>query len=135
MEYKIFLDTDCIIDYLTNRHVRADYVYDVMLLAKERDVAISTLTVANAHYVAKIKPQNRSKFEKFVMSKDLVELSRGILENAFSKSMKDFEDAIQLASAESISADYLLTWNTKDYKGQKSLVRIMTPKKFASLLG
>ena len=41
---------------------------------------------------------------------------------------KDFEDAIQSATAEKINAAYIITRNTKDF--QDSSVKALTPEEF-----
>lgn len=40
----------------------------------------------------------------------------GIIENSLALQSKDFEDAVQYQSAQSIEADVIITRNKKDYK-------------------
>jgi predicted nucleic acid-binding protein len=51
--------------------------------------------------------------------------------NAFAFSMADFEDALQASVAESVSADWVLTRNTKDFEG--SPVPAISPTQFLNL--
>lgn len=132
MGYKIFWDTNCIIDIQENREDNLKYVIDVNEKVSQDSTFISALTVVNVHYIS--KPTNMEAFRDLVLSYRIVDLDAEIIEKAFSLKMKDFEDAVQLASAMSVNADYLLTWNTKDYKKIKSRVKVMTPKQYLKLL-
>ncbi|MBD3280678.1 hypothetical protein GF389_04095 [Candidatus Dojkabacteria bacterium] len=132
MDYKVFFDINCLVDILEGREENYKVIKELESRIDFSKVCISSLTIPNIHYIC--KPPNMESFEEFVMSFFVVSLSGGIIHKAFKKNMKDFEDAIQLASAESVSADYFLTWNVKDYKEQKSLVKVMTPKEFLGLL-
>ncbi len=52
----------------------------------------------------------------------LVSLNHAILDHALALAGPDFEDNIQLASAESISASHLITRNKKDFDTSKIVV-------------
>ncbi len=43
--------------------------------------------------------------------------------------MKDFEDALQIVSAESCGADIIVTRNTKDFTG-KTVIPVILPEDF-----
>ena len=42
--------------------------------------------------------------------------------------IKDFEDALQVAAAVSVHADFIITRNTTDYRG--SVIRVLAPREF-----
>lgn len=44
----------------------------------------------------------------------------------------DFEDAVQMAAASKAGADYLITWNLKDFK--KGPISVLLPAEFVALL-
>ena len=56
----------------------------------------------------------------------LVPLTQEVLTQAAASTLPDFEDNIQLASAEMVGAEYLITRNTKDF--HPSPPRVLTPK-------
>ena len=58
-------------------------------------------------------------------------LSQTILDHALASAGPDFEDNIQLASAESISASHLITRNKKDFDTSK--VTVLTPEEWLVL--
>jgi hypothetical protein len=61
----------------------------------------------------------------------LVPLSKTILDRALASTGPDFEDNIQLASAESISAKHLITRNKKDFHA--SQIPVFTPDEWLPL--
>jgi len=61
----------------------------------------------------------------------LVELGQTILTHALASAGADFEDNIQLVSAESISANHLVTRNKKDF--DTSQIAVLTPEEWLVL--
>lgn len=61
----------------------------------------------------------------------LVALSQTILNHALAAAGPDFEDNIQLASAESISANHLITRNKKDF--DTSQIAVLAPEEWLIL--
>ena len=61
----------------------------------------------------------------------LVGLSQTILDQALGSAGTDFEDNIQLASAESISANHLITRNKKDF--DISQISVLNPDEWLIL--
>jgi hypothetical protein len=61
----------------------------------------------------------------------LVELGQTILDHALASVAPDFEDNIQLASAELISANHLITRNKKDF--DTSQIAVLTPEEWLVL--
>lgn len=56
----------------------------------------------------------------------LVPMNQAILDHGLASAGPDFEDNIQLASAESISANHLITRNKKDFR--TSNITVLTPE-------
>jgi len=61
----------------------------------------------------------------------LVVLSQPILDRALASAGPDFEDNIQLASAESVSINHLITRNKKDF--DTSRITVLTPEEWLVL--
>jgi hypothetical protein len=68
----------------------------------------------------------RADAQAILKGLQLVPLSPIILERALASAGSDFEDNIQIASAESISADHLITRNTKDFN--RSRITVLNPE-------
>ena len=89
---------------------------------------LSTLTYANMMYVMRkqLTPdQIEDVFRKLNLIFEFADFSPAVLERAVAMKWKDFEDAVQSATAESVHADYIVTRNLKDF--MKSKVIAFTP--------
>lgn len=63
---------------------------------------------------------------------EVVALNRADFQRALSLGLKDFEDAVQVAAALHVGADYLVSRNERDFKG--SPVDVRSPATLAVLL-
>ncbi|MDO5834451.1 MAG: PIN domain-containing protein [Lachnospiraceae bacterium] len=126
----LLIDTNIALDVLLNR---PEFVKDSSLIWKlcETEQAkgyISTLTYANMMYVMRkqLTPdQIEGVFRKLNLIFEFADFSPAVLESAVNMKWKDFEDAVQSATAESIHADYIITRNLKDFT--QSRVMAFTP--------
>ena len=122
--------TNIVLDVLLNR---PEFVKDSSMIWKlcETEQAkgyISTLTYANMMYVMRkqLSPdQIEEAFRKLNLIFEFADFSPAVLERAVNMKWKDFEDAVQSATAESVHADYIITRNLKDFTQSK--VMAFTP--------
>src|SRR5262249_13090170 len=75
--------------------------------------------------------QARVDAQAAVKGFSLVPLTQDIIDKALASALPDFEDNIQLISAETIAADYVITRNTKHF--QSALLSIRTPEEWLAL--
>lgn len=126
----LLVDTNIILDVLLSR---PEFVKDSSMIWKlcETEHAkgyLSTLTYANMMYVMRkqLTPdQIEDVFRKLNLIFEFADFSPAVLERAVAMKWKDFEDAVQSATAESVHADYIVTRNLKDF--MKSKVIAFTP--------
>lgn len=126
----LLVDTNIILDVLLSR---PEFVKDSSMIWKlcETEQAngyLSTLTYANMMYVMRkqLTPdQIEDVFRKLNLIFEFADFSPAVLERAVAMKWKDFEDAVQSATAESVHADYIVTRNLKDF--MKSKVIAFTP--------
>ena len=126
----LLVDTNIILDVLLNR---PEFVKDSSMIWKlcETEQAkgyLSTLMYANMMYVMRkqLTPdQIEDVFRKLNLIFEFADFSPAVLERAVAMKWKDFEDAVQSATAESVHADYIVTRNLKDF--MKSKVIAFTP--------
>ena len=126
----LLVDTNIILDELLSR---PDFEKDSSMIWKlcETEQAkgyFSTLTYANKMYVMRkqLTPdQIEDVFRKLNLIFEFADFSPAVLERAVAMKWKDFEDAVQSATAESVHADYIVTRNLKDF--MKSKVIAFTP--------
>ena len=126
----LLIDTNVILDVLINR---PEFIKDSSMIWKlcETEQArgcISTLTYANMMYVMRKQmtpDQIAGIFRKLSLIFEFADFSPAVLERAVTMKWKDFEDAVQSATAEAIHADYIITRNLKDFT--QSRVMAFTP--------
>ena len=120
----LLIDTNIVLDVLMNR---PEFVRDSALIWKlcETEQAkgyISTLTYANMMYIMRkqLTPEQiEVAFRKLSLIFEFADFSPAVLERAVNMKWKDFEDAVQSATAESVHADYIITRNLKDFSQSK----------------
>ena len=127
----VFLDTDVIIDYITDRKPFSDKAEKVFALIENRKIKghTSSLCFSNLYYLLR---QQMSRPKSIALLKDLAGLlnilkaDEDSILQALDSDFKDFEDAIQyFAVLDYKSVDLIVTRNTKDYK--HSDLPVMTP--------
>ena len=134
---RILLDNDVVLDFILTRQpffAEADEIF-VRLQNEEFMAYISTITPINAFYTTRMEKGKDVAFKAVEGLLKLVEVCRtdkSVLQNAFTLSFTDFEDAVQCASALAENLDAIVTRNTKDYKN--SPVKVYSPTEFLQYL-
>ena len=126
----LLIDANIILDVLLNR---PDYVKDSALIWKlcETERAkgyVSALTFANIVYIMRkqLDPEKiKEVYQKLSLIFEFADFSVSDLTHATELNWKDFEDAVQSATAERIHADYIITRNVRDFSQSK--VMAFTP--------
>ena len=124
------IDTNVVLDVLLNRpeFVKASSMIWKICETEQAKGYISTLTYANMMYVMRkqlTSEQIEEVFCKLNLIFEFADFSSAVLERAVNMKWKDFEDAVQSATAESVHADYIITRNLKDFTQSK--VMAFTP--------
>ncbi|MBQ1992856.1 MAG: PIN domain-containing protein [Lachnospiraceae bacterium] len=131
----LLIDANIILDVLMNRQ---EFVKDSSMIWKLCETEqlkgyISTLSFANIMYIMR-KELDPDKIEEVFRKLNLIfefaDFSKPVLEKAVEMNWKDFEDAVQSATAEQIHADYIITRNVRDFA--KSKVIAFTPSELLS---
>lgn len=120
----LLIDANIILDVLLNRPM---FVKDSSMIWKLCETQqmkgyLSTLTYANIMYIMRkqLTPEQIQEiFCKLKLIFEFADFSPAVLERAVNMKWKDFEDAVQSATAESVHADYIITRNIKDFKQSK----------------
>lgn len=127
---KVFVDTDIILDLLSQRE--PFYIHSASLFSNadqnKLQIYVSSLSFSNINYIL-TKQFSASHARKYMLKfKTLVTVlavNDKIVELALSSDFKDFEDAMQYYTALENNIKTLLTRNLKDYK-KASGITIMT---------
>ncbi len=134
----LLIDTNILLDVLQKREPHFRYsslIWKLCETGKARGF-VSALSIANILYVLKKRiPQDKVSFmlSKLSLIFHIVPLTYVELHAAAQMNWKDYEDAVQLVTAENNNASYLITRNKKDYT-ETVKVRVMTPEEFIWIL-
>lgn len=135
----LFIDTDVIIDFLTDRkpHSREAAIILTLIEQKKLKGYASSLTFSNLYYVLrKLESHNKvkSKLESLSHIIKILKVDGQTIIDALASDFSDFEDSIQYFSAlDSKRIDVIITRNTKDYK--KSDIPVLTPGEYLKTAG
>jgi predicted nucleic acid-binding protein len=124
---KIFIDVNVFIDVMTKRSGWSESLRVLNLARQSREIESwsSALTLPLIYFFRRRvvdEKTARADAQAALKGLQLVPLSPIILDRALASPGTDFEDNIQLASAESISVNHLITRNTKDFNSSRITV-------------
>lgn len=133
---KIFIDVNVFIDVMTKRSGWTESVRVLNLARRSQEIEswTSALTLPLLYFFRRRiadETTARADAQAILKGVHLAPMSQTILDQALAASGPDFEDNIQLASAESISAGHLITRNKKDFDA--SHVAVLTPEEWLIL--
>lgn len=135
---KLFIDTNIVIDLLAQREPFYAESATLFTMADKKllKLGVSSLTIANTHYILQQKmPANKAKrvLRKLKLIVDIYPLDDKIVSLALNDDLfTDFEDSLQYFTAMEYKQDVIITRNIKDYK--KSQLPIHTAKEYLSLM-
>jgi predicted nucleic acid-binding protein len=133
---KIFIDVNVFIDVMTKRSgwTESLRVLNLARRAHELESWTSALTLPLVYFFRRRVADEttaRADAQAILKGVQLVPMSQTILDHALAAAGPDFEDNIQLSSAESISANHLITRNKKDF--DTSNITVLTPEEWLVL--
>jgi predicted nucleic acid-binding protein len=131
----IFLDTDVILDFLLDRDSFSEASVHLLTLGDMGRISLysSGLVFSNCYYVLRKISSHGKAIDALQSLGSFIEfttLDHQVVLDALHSSFKDFEDALQNASATASGLKVLITRNGKDYK--KSNLSVMTPEEYIS---
>ena len=131
----LLIDANILLDVLLNRqpHYENSRLIWKLCLRRQAEGHISSLTFANIVYIMRktLTPERRKYLLGALSSLfSFEELICDDLRAAANMKWRDFEDAVQSATASRIHADYIITRNAKDFGGNR--VRAITPEEYFS---
>ncbi|MCB9321370.1 MAG: PIN domain-containing protein [Lewinellaceae bacterium] len=134
MKSKVFIDSDVIIDFFTDREPFANPASRVFELNELGIIKlyVSAVSVNNIYYIIrKYLGHNMALqiIEDLIEIAEIVGTTKKEIIQALKNDFKDFEDSIQYSSALTIDGiDAIITRNTKDY--EKSKIAVFTSENY-----
>ncbi|MBN1542706.1 PIN domain-containing protein [candidate division KSB1 bacterium] len=137
MTYKVFIDSDIILDVLAKREPFYEPAARLFSLIEKGkiDGYTSPLVFSNVHYILRKRVSKKTTIDSLRYLKNLIQilpLDKRVIEWALDSEFTDFEDALQYFCAEQNNINTLITRNKIDYK--KAEINILTAKEFLSML-
>lgn len=119
---RVLLDTNVVLDFLLDRSPFADAAAALWHANEDGRIEayVSVITPVNVFYIArKLKglPAARQLVESLVAACHVCGPDRDLLLAALSLPLKDFEDAVQVVSAQAEALEALVTRDPADYRG------------------
>jgi len=135
---KVFLDTNIIVDLISDRKPFSKYAIEIFQKAEEGKIELytSSHSLATTHYLLKKYMEEKSLREVLDNLLDflsIIAVDVNIIKKGLRSNHKDFEDSIQIFCASSIeNIECIITRNVKDFKGSE--IKILTPDEFSLTL-
>ncbi len=134
MGYKIFIDSDVVIDFFTDRDPHVNPASQLFELNEQGHVILylSALSINNIYYVTRKFLGHQKTLEVVETLTEMMEIigtTKTEIIQALKNDFSDYEDSVQYASAMTIQGlDAIITRNTKDYRNSE--IAVFTPVNF-----
>lgn len=137
MGFKLFVDSDIVIDFFTDREPHVNPASELFELNEKGSIVlyISALSINNIYYIVRKYLGHKKTLEIVESLTEITEIigtTKKDVIQALKNDFKDFEDSIQYSSALTIKGlDAIITRNIKDYRNSK--IAVMTPLNFLKM--
>jgi len=131
---EVFLDTNILIDYLTNREPFSQSALRLFSLAENKKIQlnVSAISYTIIYYVLRKNNSHQEIIRNLLLLSRLcviLPVSQIVLEQAMKSDFTDFEDAVQYYSAlQNINCSVIISRNAKDFRS--SVIKVMSPNEF-----
>ena len=133
----IFIDINILMDVFAERKPFFKNSLKIYMLGSEKKLNLftSSNTITTLHYLLKkviSEDKTRQVLENIIENVDVIPIDKNIIKKSLKSKHKDFEDAIQIAAAQSINTmDCIITRDFKNYKFSE--IDVFSPDEFLNL--
>lgn len=137
MEHKVFVDSDVVIDFFTDREPHINPASELFELNEQGSIKLylSAVSINNIYYIVRRYLGHKKTLEVVEVLTEMTEIvgtTKKEIVQALKNNFTDFEDSIQYSSALTIiNLDVIITRNIKDYRN--SSIAVMTPLNFLKM--
>ncbi len=137
MASKLFIDSDVVIDFFTDREPHANPASELFDLNERGEVKLylSAVSLNNIYYIVRRYLGHKKTLEvieDLVIMTEIIGTTRKEIVQALKNNFKDFKDSIQYSSALTIDGiEAIITRNIKDYKNSE--IAVMTPLNYLKM--
>ena len=133
MAYKIFLDTNIIVDFLIERKYELAAINEIFTLAEKEiiDLYVSESVITTTFYILRKEKEIDilAAFREMFKIVNIIIFSKDILYYPLEK-YKDTEDGILYFSASKAKMNYFITRNVKDFTFLFPSLPVLSPTNF-----
>ncbi len=133
MAYKIFLDTNIIVDLLMQRPFELDAIHEIFTLSEKEiiDLYVSESVITTTFYILRKekKIDTLSAMRELFKTMHVIPFSKDILYYSLEK-YKDIEDGILYFLASRAKMSYFITRNVKDFPFLFPSLSVLSPTNF-----
>jgi len=137
MAYKLFVDSDVVIDFFTDREPHANPASELFELNEQGlvELYISAISINNIYYIVRRFLGHKKTIKVVELLTEMTEIvgtTKEEINQALKNNFPDYEDSVQYSSALTIkNLDAIITRNIKDYRN--SSIAVMTPLIFLKM--
>lgn len=137
MEYKIFVDSDVVIDFFTDREPHVNPASEIFELNEQGmlKIYLSAVSINNIYYIVRRFLGHKKTIDVIELLTEMTEIigtTKSEIIQALKNDFSDYEDSIQYSSALTVQGiNAIITRNIKDYKNSK--IAVMTPLNFLKM--
>jgi len=137
MEYRLFIDSDVVIDFFTDRELHANPASELFELNEQGSVKLflSAVSINNIYYIVRKFLGHKKTIEVVETLTEMTEIigtTKTEIVQALKNDFSNYEDSVQYSSALNIKdLDAIITRNIKDYRN--SSIAVMTPLNFLKM--
>lgn len=134
----IFIDINILMDIYAERKlfIKSSLAVYVLGIDKKINLFTTSNTITTLHYLLKkilSEEKIRLTLEHIIEHVSIIPIDINIIKKSLKSNHKDFEDAVQIISAQSIKdMDCIVTRDLKDYKNAE--INVFTPDDFLNSL-
>jgi predicted nucleic acid-binding protein len=128
---RLFIDTNLLLDFVLDRKPFSDQAEAKLTLkyTHKKRLFTSALSLANVAYVVRKAGKNPIRtIEDLMKWVEIVRLTKSEFKASIKSTFKDFEDALQYYSAQSVQADVIIKRDIKDFS--TSAIAVQSPAQF-----
>ncbi|MBK8657103.1 MAG: PIN domain-containing protein [Haliscomenobacter sp.] len=136
---KLFIDSDVVIDFFTDREPFANPASEIFELNEQGklELYISAVSINNIYYIVRKYLDHKRAIhavEELIEMVQVVATTKSEIIQALKNGFKDFEDSIQYSTALTIDGiEAIITRNVKDF--ERSDIAVFTPGNYLKSKG
>ena len=134
MEYKLFVDSDVVIDFFTDREPHANPASELFELNEQGKVKLyfTAISINNIYFIVRRFLGHKKAIEVIESLTEIVGTTKREIIQSLKNDFSVYEDSIQYSTALTIKGlDAIITRNIKDFRN--SSLAVMTPLNFLKM--